>query len=268
MPHYGRIRYRGVWRGIDVVFHGRDGALEYDFAVSPGADPSAIRLAFPNAARLRLDADGSLTIDTPEGAAVQRLPEIYQESAGIRRPVRGSFHIAGHEVRFEVAAYDRRKTLVIDPTITYSTYIGGTGTVTVNGLAVDASGNAYLTGGVSSPDFPLVNSIKQFPAGVGLFRSSNQGSTWGTANPNLGTARVFALATDPKNPAVAYAGTSRGVFKTTGSGASWQTANTGLPNDNVTCIAVDPLSTSTVYACLPGGLYKSRGFRRHMENSR
>lgn len=258
VPHYQRIRYRSVWRGIDVVFHGRDQALEYDFDVSPGADASAIRLTFANATRLRIDSSGSLMIDTADVTVVQRLPEIYQESAGVRRPVRGNFRIAGdREVRFEVAAYDRRRPLVIDPTITFSTYIGGTGTVTVGGIAVDGSGISYVTGSVSSPDFPLVSSIKQFPSSVGLFRSSNQGSTWGSANANLGTAKVLTIATDPSNSATAYAGTSHGVFKTTSSGSVWTAVNTGLPNDTVTSVAVDPLSTSTIYACMLEGLYKS-----------
>lgn len=154
VPHFGRIRYRSVWRGIDVVFHGRDQELEYDFAVSPGADPSAIRLTYANAGGLRIDASGALTIETGDGTVAQRLPEIYQEADGIRKAVRGSFVIEGdREVRFQVGTYDKRRTLVIDPTITFSTYIGGTGTVTVGGIAVDSSGNSYVTGALRRQTF-------------------------------------------------------------------------------------------------------------------
>ena len=258
VPHYGRIRYRAVWPGIDMVFYGNDQALEYDFAISPGADPSAIRLAYVNAGELSIDADGSLTIETASGKLVQRRPQIYQESAGIRRAVRGGFRIAGkHEVRFELGAYDRRMPLVIDPTVTYSTYIGGTGTVSVKKVAVDGTGNLYVTGSVASPDFPVVNPVRQVSSGVGLFGSSDQGATWGKANSAFGTAKVSSLAADPGNPAVAYAGTSSGVFKTTDGGNSWKPASSGLPNDSITSVAVDPLATSTLYGCTPEGLYKS-----------
>ena len=172
--------------------------------------------------------------------------------------MRGGFQLAGdREVRFEVGAYDRRRSLVIDPTVTYSTYIGGTGTITVKKIAVDSTGSVYLTGSVSSPDFPLVNPIKPFSGSVGLFRSLDQGATWGTAKPGIGTTQVSSLAPDPGNAAVAYAGTSNGVFKTTNSGTNWAPASTGLPNGSVTSLALDPLATSTLYACTPEGLYKS-----------
>ena len=258
VPHYGRIRYRAVWPGIDLVFHGREQALEYDFVVSPGADPANIRLRYANAGGLHIDSEGNLTIETANGKVVQRLPEIYQESGGTRRAVRGGFRIArNREVRFEVGAYDRRHTLVIDPTVTYSTYIGGTGTITPGRIAVDSTGNLYVTGTVSSPDFPLVNPIGQVSNSVGLFRSSTQGNTWGAANPGLGATKVLSLAPDPSNAAVAYAGTSHGAFKTINSGTNWVQAGTGLPNDSVTSLAVDPLAPTTLYACTPEGLYKS-----------
>lgn len=258
VPHYERIRYRSVWPGIDLVFHGRDRALEYDFVVSPGADPSAIRLRYANAGGVSVDARGNLAIETGAGKLVQRLPEIYQETGGIRRAVQGAFRIAGNqEVRFEIGPYDARRSLVIDPTITYSNLIGGTGTITVSQTAVDSAGNSYITGYASSPDFPLVTPVQQFPTNTGLFHSSNQGTTWGAASSSLGSAKVLSLAADPVTAGTAYAGTSHGIFKTTNSGSSWTAATTGLPTDGVTSVAVDPLSPSTLYACMPEGLYKS-----------
>jgi len=259
VPHYARVRYGSVWPGIDLVFHGRDESLEYDFVVSPGADPSAIRLRYANARGVRVDQDGNLVIETPSGDVVQRLPEIYQESDGVRKTVRGGFRIGdGMEVLFDLGDYDRALPLVIDPTITYSNYIGGTGTLAVNHTAVDSAGSVYITGTASSPDFPLVSPIQQFPTSIGLYSSSTQGSTWGSATTGLGTASVLSLAADPGTPGTAYAGTSHGVFKTTNSGGSWATASSGLPNDQVTSVAVDPLTPSTLYACMPKeGLYKS-----------
>lgn len=257
-PHYSRIRYRSVWAGIDLVFHGREQALEYDFTVAPGADPSAIRLLYGNASDLRLDAAGNLVIEMPAGKVIQHAPEIYQEVNGSRRTVRGSFQlVANHEVQFRLGPYDRRRTLVIDPTVTYSTFIAGTGYLSAGPNAVDSSGNSYVVGTVSSPDFPLVNPIKPMSGATGLFHSSDQGNSWGSANSNIGNAKVNALASDPGNPQAAYAATSRGVFKTTNSGSSWALEGSSLPVDAATCVAVDPLTPATVYVCLPEGLYKS-----------
>ncbi len=259
VPHYGRVRYQSVWPGIDLVFHGRDQSLEYDFAVSPGADPSAIRLRYSNASGVRVDHDGNLVIETSSGNIVQRLPEIYQESDGIRKTVRGGFRIGDRqEILFDIGDYDRELPLVIDPTITYSNYIGGTGTLTAQNIAVDSAGSVYITGTASSPDFPLVSPIQQFPTSVGLYSSSTQGSTWGSASTSLGTAGVLSLAVDPSATGTAYAGTSHGVFKTTNSGGTWAPASSGLANDQVTSVAVDPLTPSTLYACMPKeGLFKS-----------
>ena len=258
VPHYGRIRYQAVWPGIDLIFHGHDEALEYDFAVAPGGDPSAIRLSYANAGAMKIDQDGNLTMETSSGRLVQRLPEIYQESAGARTRVRGEFRIAGnHEVSFKVDVYDPRRPLTIDPTITYSTYIGGTGAMNVTKIAVDSGGNLYLAGQVSSPDFPLVHPVQQAATNVGLFQSADRGSTWGAASSTFGTAKVFALAADPSNAAVAYAGTSKGFFKTTNSGSNWTLSGAGLPNDNITCLGIDPFATANLFACTPEGLFKS-----------
>ena len=89
VPHYERVRYRAVWPGIDLVFHGHDQALEYDFEVAPGGDPSAIRLRYANAGPMSIDTNGNLTVETSSGKVVQRLPAIYQGTAGTRTMVGG-----------------------------------------------------------------------------------------------------------------------------------------------------------------------------------
>ncbi len=266
VPHYERVRYRAVWAGIDLVFHGNGQTLEYDFSVAPGADPSRIRLTYANARKLSLDAEGGLVIETGAGRVVQRLPEIYQERDGVRTAVRGAFRIAANgEVRFEVGSYDRRRALVIDPTITYSTYIAGTGTMAIHKSVVDSAGNLYLTGQISSPDFPVVNPVQQFSTNVGLFRSANQGAAWGAASGSLGTAKVTSLGTDPSAAAIAYAGTSQGIFKTSNAGATWTSSSSGLPKDTVTSLTVDPLAPSTLYACTPRGLLQIPRWGRDVE---
>ena len=257
VAHYGRVRYAAVWPGIDLLFHGRDQSLEYDFVVSPGTDPAGIRLRYEDAQSLRLDAKGDLILKTAQGEVRQHRPELYQVSAGVRHIINGGYRIVnGREVVFDVGTYDPRVTLVIDPVLTYSTYLGGTGTAKVNAVALDSTGNLYLTGRVSSPDFPISLGV-QAPSGVvGLYRSENRAASWSFPGNGVGPAKVLSLAADPKSNAVVYAGTSHGIFKTTDGGLTWKPGS-GLPNDAVTAIAVDAGNPSVVYAGMSEGLYQS-----------
>ena len=258
VPHFARVRYAGVWPGIDLVFHGHGQSLEYDFTVGPGADPSVIQLVFEHAVSLRVDPNGDLVIGASQGEVRQRLPEVYQEVNGTRRAIRGGYRIiGGREVRFEVAAFDRRRALVIDPVLSYSTYIGGTGIIRPAGLAVDSSGNAYVTGQVQSPDFPTAGPI-QSPAGtVGLYRTQNQGNTWSAPNSVAGPVKVQALSTDPNNIAVVYAGTNHGLLKSADGGVTWSVMTNGLAGNAVSGVAVNPLNSSQVFAATPQGIYRS-----------
>jgi len=255
VSHYRNVRYTGVWPGIDLLLHAGEQSLEYDFIVSPGSDPSRIRLRHDHASSLRLDANGDLILETASGQVRQHRPVIYQPSLGARRPVPGGYRILnGREIAFQIDRYDPRLPLIIDPVLTYSSYLAGTGTAALNAMTVDAGGNIYLTGRASSPDFPL--SIAQTSSGSGLYRTQNAGITWATTGPGVGPSKVTALTADPKNNAVIYAGASRGIFKSADGGLNWKPAS-GLPNDAVAAIAVDPSNTNTVYACMSEGLYQS-----------
>jgi hypothetical protein len=144
IPTYGRVAYHGVYPGVDLVYYGNQQQLEYDFTVAAGADPGVIRLNVDGAQGLALDGQGDLVIRTAGGDVVEHAPVLYQDSAGGQQTVAGRFVLAGgDQVGFAVGAYDRARPLVIDPILNYSTYLGdekGTG------IAVDAAGNAYITG--------------------------------------------------------------------------------------------------------------------------
>ena len=120
LPTYSRVRYSGLYPGIDLVFYGNGGRLEYDVVVAPGADPRTVRLAIAGADRLSVNkTSGELVLDL--GGSEMRLskPLSYQEVDGARREVASRYRLLGlKEVGFEVAEWDRGRPLVIDPLLT------------------------------------------------------------------------------------------------------------------------------------------------------
>lgn len=165
IPSYARVVYQQVYPGIDVAYYGNRQQLEYDFAVSPGADPSRIRLQIQGPAGsipLRTDARGNLVVPVKGGALRLLKPVAYQETSNgkevTRRTVASRFVIGPKgDVRFEIGDYDHRRSLIIDPSLVYATYLGGSGSDSATGIAVDGSGNAFITGGTTSTNFPTSN---------------------------------------------------------------------------------------------------------------
>jgi uncharacterized protein (TIGR03437 family) len=150
VPTYGRVRYRGIYPGIDAVYYGKEGRLEYDFVLSAGADPRRIRLRYDGVLDLRLDESGDLLAD----GLRQHRPVAYQEIAGVRREIPSRYVLNGRTVRFEIGAYNGTRPLVIDPALTWASYfsVPGAGGTLGEGIAVDSSGSIYLCGSVVDPD--------------------------------------------------------------------------------------------------------------------
>jgi hypothetical protein len=185
VPNYSKVKYQNVYPGVDLVYHGNQRQLEYDFVVAPGADPSQIKLSFAGADGMRVDAaSGDLALKLGDEEVRFRKPTVYQPAVaavssppanpvaavsglGVRRSSLvtrdSSFVLAGNkQVAFRVVAYDSRRALVIDPVLIYSTEMGtgSTGGATGNGIAVDSSGNAYVTGHAFA-DFPTTTNAPQ-----------------------------------------------------------------------------------------------------------
>jgi len=156
VPTYAKVRYAGVYPGVDLVYYGNQQQLEYDFVVAPAASPNAIRLRLEGAAALSLDDNGNLSVRTNNGAVEFEKPLVYQVVHGRRALVDGQFKLmADNTVGFTLGHYDRARPLVIDPVLLYSTFFGGTNAEFVVAAASDAAGNAYVTGLTISEDFPL-----------------------------------------------------------------------------------------------------------------
>src|SRR5262245_3275345 len=160
-PAYRRVRYDDVYPGIDLVYYSRARSLEYDFVVAAGIDPNQIALRIDGAEHVEVDGEVTLVVHTADGDVRQPRPVAYQRIGGVRRPVAAEYALdAEGEVRLRLGAYDRSRRLVIDPVITYATYLGGTGDeaqVNFDGevrLARDGAGNLYVSGTTRSVDFP------------------------------------------------------------------------------------------------------------------
>jgi hypothetical protein len=161
---YSRVKYEGVYPGIDLIFYGNPEQLEHDFVVAPGADPSIIGLEFEGVETLRIDDAGDLVLTAGDLELRQQRPNIYQDAAsGGRREVTGRYVLDGSVVRFAIDAYDETAPLIIDPVLlVYSTFLGGTGSEINSGLVTsDSAGAAYLVAQTNSLDYPTTAGVLQ-----------------------------------------------------------------------------------------------------------
>jgi hypothetical protein len=237
LPTFAEVRYRNVYPGIDLIYHGdQDGRLEYDFVVAPGADPSVIELnagaglvpgrGRPQGSPLRIDRNGSLVISTGRGEIRFNKPQVYQSESGSPLVTRHSSLVQGrftldalNHVRFALGPYDHTQPLVIDPSLTYSTYLGGAGDQ-AKGVAVDSSGNAYVTGTTVSTAFPVVNPLqssnksKSGTAFVSKLNSSGSALVYSTYLGGSVSDQGNAIAVDPSGDAYVTGSTCSSDFPT------------------------------------------------------
>jgi hypothetical protein len=191
VPTYAKVRYEGIYSGIDLDYYGNQRQLEYDFIVAPGADPRRIAFDVRGAKRIRQDANGGLVFKVGGNEIRWQRPVVYQEKDGAKQLVAANYAITDtNRVRFEVADYDASRPLYIDPLI-YSTYLGGTGNDYGYGIAVDSAGNAYVAGQAFSTDFPTTAGALQTICGNG-----------GRGCYKYGTAFIAKL--NPEGSALAY----------------------------------------------------------------
>jgi uncharacterized repeat protein (TIGR01451 family) len=184
IPQFGRVEYESVYPGVDLVYYGDQGQLEYDFRVAPAADPNQIALSFKGASA-HIDS-GDLILSTDNGDVRFHAPHVYQpaapQSGNAETVVAGGFRqLADNRIGFTIGDYDHTRELVIDPTLSYSTYLGGSGTEALVKVAVDGNGEIYVAGSTDSPDFPVTTGPTSPPGAQNIFISKINTSLTGTA---------------------------------------------------------------------------------------
>jgi hypothetical protein len=269
VANYARVRYQGVYPGVDLVYYGNQRQLEYDFVVGPGADPQAIALRIGGAKQASVSSLGDLVLDTDGGQVVFHRPVIYQAKGGDRQEVGGGYEVGPRsggvqEVRFRLGPYDRARQLIIDPSLSYSSYLGGTADDFGNAVAIDAAGDAYLTGQTLSTNFPVLSADQSTCSSCATFSEPDAFVT--KVNPT-GSALIFstyiggnyedagnAIAVDPNEYVFVAGNTSSSNFPVLNAFQSVAGGPTteGLPGDAFV-LKLNPSGSSLVYSSYIGG---------------
>jgi len=255
VPHYSRVRYRNVYRGVDLVYYGNQQQIEHDFVVAPGADPRQIRFAVRGADRVELDNRGELVIHLGNGEMRLRKPRIYQEEGEVRKEVLGGYTLtAGNLVGFALGPYDRTRPLVIDPILSYSTYLGGSDFDRGLAPAVDRNGNVYVTGQTSSTNFPTTNSLQPVPGGgqdvfVTKLNAGGSAIVYSVYLGGSGDDSGFGIAVDDTGNAYVSGRTASTNFPTA---SPLQAAYGGGPTDAFV-VKLNTAGSALVYSTYLGG---------------
>jgi hypothetical protein len=269
LPTYGTVAYRNLWPGVDMVFKGGNGRLKYEFLVRPGAHVPEIGLAYRGADGVALDRRGNLRIRTLLGLVTDTRPLSYQVVRGRRMPVESRFVLReGGAYGFAVGDYNPRSPLVIDPGLLYSTFLGGSATDQGLAIAVDAAGDAYVTGLTGSTNFPTTAGAfhttyyggtsdafvtKLNPAGTGLVYSTYLGGS--------GTDEGHAIAVDQSGAAYVTGFTTSTNFPTAAAlpppSVASDTSYNGGQDAFVT--KVNPAGTGLSYSTYLGGSNNDQG---------
>jgi hypothetical protein len=259
IPTYREVVYHEIYPAIDLRLLGKGNVLEYDFTVRPGACPDDIALVYNGIDSLRIE-NGELVAGTAFGDIEQDRPYTYQQIGDEKIQVDGGFRLgSGNTYGFYVTAYDNRYPLIIDPMLAYSTYLGGSSGDFGYGIAVDASGSAYVTGQTNSSNFPTQNPYQETRAGnddVFVAKLSAGGDSLVYSTYLGGSQGDYGrgIAVDSTGCAYVTGGTNSGNFPTQNP---YQGTNAG--NYDAFVARLSAAGTSLVYSTYLGGSHDDYG---------
>ena len=260
VPNCAKVRYERVYPGIDLVYYGNHERLEYDYLVSAGADPGLVRLRLRGMRSLRLGTAGDLIMEVQGSEFCLRKPLAYQTGPGGRELVGAHYALLGSDlVGVEIGSYDHRRPLTIDPVLSYSTFLGGTGGDSGTAVAVDASGNMYLVGTTSSTNFPVTSGVVQSTlagaSNVFVTKLNSSGTpVFSTYLGGSGSDSGAGIALDASGNVYVTGTTTSTNFPTTGVG---QTTLNGSSDAFVT--KLNPTGTALIYSTYLGGSGEENG---------
>ncbi len=210
LENYSRVRYSSLYPGVDLIFYGNASRLEHDFIVAPGANYRSIALQLTGSRKIRLERNGGVNVELANNTVRFSAPKIYQMVDGREVEVKGGYTLKKNLLAFHVGPHDASLPLVIDPVLSYSTYLAGSASEGAAGIALDPNGNVYVTGYTFSTDFPTQNPFqpacdncsngpdvfvtKLNPTGTGLVYSTYLGGS--------GYDQAYSIAVDDSGHAI------------------------------------------------------------------
>ena len=218
VPQFAQIRYASVYKGVDLVYYGSQGKLEHDFVVAPGTDTSVIQMAIEGTRSVTVGPDGSVALHMSRGDLKLEKPVVYQQQGNEKTAVEGRYVVLGNNrVGFEIGGYDRTRELVIDPVLTYSSYLGGGGSEVSPKVAVDTGSNIYVAGSTGSANFPSATGslAGTSDAFVAKLNPAGSGIVYATYLGGGGTEAVAGISVDPGFNAYVAGTTGSSDFPTT-----------------------------------------------------
>ena len=260
IPTFSRVRYQQVYPGVDLIYYGRQGRLETDFEVVAGVNPQVISWQLEGAEQIRVASSGDLVLTVGGNEVRLQQPRAYQQEGGQQREIPIRYRVRDQKISFLLGKYDRRQKLVIDPVLTYSTYLGGTGGDTADSVTLDSMGNIYVAGVTASIDFPITSAAYQTtyagdgdlfvtefnPAGNGIVFSTYLGGT------GVDIPAQILFKTTPLNPngeIFLVGSTTSNNFPTTAT--AMQPQYTG--NQDAFLAGLKPDGSGLIYSTYLGG---------------
>jgi hypothetical protein len=255
VPNYAKVKYEHVYRGVDLICYGNNQRLEYDLIVAAGADPGRIKLAFDGVQQMHIDHGGDLVLVTQRGEMRQHRPIAYQETNGFKVKIAARYVMGRrHQIGFKLGRYDSNKRLVIDPVLSYSSYLGGADQDIANGIAVDASGNAYVTGQTYSLNFPTTpGALQTIPGGNHEY---GNGDAFVTKINASGTALLYStyIGSDGDDSGRSIAVDSSGNAYVTGQGGLAETPGAYGPGE-IFVTKLNATGSAIIFTSRLGGQY-------------